>query len=81
MENTQEVKRKLYTRKEAASYLGISLSTLDCARHNGKLAYVQFVTNGGVFFTETALEEYIAKSTHRVLDKSDIRVACRRRRI
>jgi predicted site-specific integrase-resolvase len=56
---------KLITRKEAADVLGISLATLDTARNAGLISYVQFVDNGCVFFTEGALQEYIAKSTHR----------------
>lgn len=55
---------KLYTRKEAADLLGISLSTLDIAKNTGAIAYVQYVPNGSVFFTEAGLLEYIAKSTH-----------------
>lgn len=35
------------------------------ARLNGTIAYVQFVENGCVYFTETAIEEYIAKCTRR----------------
>jgi len=33
---------KLFTRKEAAELLGISITTLDAARNNGLIAYVQF---------------------------------------
>lgn len=56
---------KLITRKDAAKLLGISLATLDEARNNGLIAYVQYVPNGCVYFTDTGLREYIAKSTHR----------------
>ena len=56
---------KLITRKEAANMLGISLATLDMARNNGLISYVQYVNNGCVYFTEAGLQEYIAKSTHR----------------
>lgn len=56
---------QLITRKEAAQILGISIATLDAARSNGQIAYVQFVQNGCVFFTAAALQEYIAKYTHR----------------
>lgn len=55
---------KLYTRKEAANMLGISLSTLDVAKNTGAISYVQYVPNGSVFFTEAGLLEYVAKSTH-----------------
>ena len=55
---------KLISRKEAAKILGISLATLDAARNNGLISYVQYVENGCVYFTEAGLQEYIAKSTH-----------------
>ena len=45
--------------------MGISLATLDAARNNGLISYVQYVENGCVYFTEAGLQEYIAKSTHR----------------
>lgn len=56
---------RLISRKEASELLGISLKTLDQARLNGSISYVQYVENGNVFFTETALEEFIARCTHR----------------
>lgn len=56
---------KLITRKEAAKLLGISLTTLDEARNNGLISYVQYVPNGSVYFTDAALQEYIAKCTYR----------------
>ena len=56
---------KLFSRKEAANILGISLATLDLARSEGYISYVQYVENGCVFFTENGLQEYIARSTHR----------------
>ena len=57
--------QNLISRKDAAEILGISVKTLDQARLNGLIAYVQFVDNGCVYFTETAIDEYIAKCTHR----------------
>ena len=57
--------QNLISRKDAAEILGISVKTLDQARLNGLIAYVQFVENGCVYFTETAIDEYIAKCTHR----------------
>jgi len=60
---------KLITRKEAAKILGISLATLDAARSDGLIAYVQYVSNGCVYFTELGLQEYIARSTHRAKPK------------
>ena len=56
---------KLITRKEAAEILGISIATLDAARNNGLISYVQYVQNGCVYFTVAGLQEYIAKCTHR----------------
>lgn len=56
---------KLITRKEAAKILGISIATLDAARQNGLISYVQYVPNGCVYFTNTALQEYVAKCTKR----------------
>lgn len=56
---------KLFTRKEAANILGISLATLDAARADGLISFVQYVNNGCVYFTEAGLQEYIARSTHR----------------
>ena len=54
---------KLITRKEAAKLLGISIATLDAARQNGLISYVQYVPNGCVYFTDAALQEYVAKCT------------------
>ena len=48
---------KLITRKEAAKILGI--------RQNGLISYVQYVPNGCVYFTDAALQEYVAKCTKR----------------
>ncbi len=56
---------KLITRKEAAKILGISLATLDEARNNGLISYIQYKPNGCVYFTDANLQEYIAKCTHR----------------
>lgn len=56
---------KMITRKEAAQILGISITTLDQARTSGLISFVQYVDNGCVYFTETAIREYIARCTHR----------------
>lgn len=56
---------KVISRKEAAKLLGISLATLDEARNNGLISFVQYVPNGCVYFTDSGLQEYVAKSTHR----------------
>ena len=55
---------KLITRKEAAEILGISIATLDAARNNGLISYVQYVQNSCVYFTAAGLQEDIAKCTH-----------------
>ena len=60
---------KLFTRKEAANILGISLATLDAARADGLISFVQYVNNACVYFTEAGLQEYIARSTHRAKSK------------
>ena len=70
----------IYSRKEAAKYLGISLSTLDEAKNSGKIEYIQYVPNGCVFYTETALQAYIARSTHRAIPVNEIRSTYRNRR-
>ena len=62
---------KLITRKEAAEILGISIATLDAARNNGLISYVQYVQNGCVYFTAAGLQEYIAKCTHRARPKEN----------
>ena len=60
---------KMYSRKETAAMLGISVSTLDNARNAGEISYVQFVPGGCVFFTDDGLNEYIASCTHRAKKK------------
>ena len=59
------IMEKLLTRKEAAKLLGIRIDTLDAARTNGQVSFVQYVENGCVYFTEQSLQEFIARSTHR----------------
>ena len=50
---------KLITRKEAASILGISVKTLDAARTDGLISYVQYVENGEITsFTGTDIIPY-----------------------
>lgn len=58
---------KLYTRKEAAALLGISMTSLDEARYAQAITYVQYVPGGSVFFTEEALQAYIARGTHQAI--------------
>ena len=71
---------KLITRKEAAEILGISIATLDAARNNGLISYVQYVQNGCVYFTSAGLQEYIAKCTHRAKPSAPTRSTYRKRR-
>ena len=54
---------KLITRKEAAKILGISIATLDAARNNGLISYVQYVQNGCVYFTDMAFRS-ISQNAH-----------------
>ncbi len=56
---------KLFTRKDTAMILGISLGTLDAARTSGEISYVQYIENGCVYFTEDSIQEYVARNTHR----------------
>ena len=72
--------QNLISRKDAARILGISIKTLDQARLNGTIAYVQFVENGCVYFTETAIEEYIAKCTHKAKPAEPLRSTYRKKR-
>ncbi len=72
---------KLYSRSTAANYLGISTATLDAARKKGKIAYIQYVDNGSVFFTESALDEYLAKYTHKEMQRKEERMTYRKRRV
>ena len=63
---------KLITRKEAASILGISVKTLDAARTDGLISYVQYVENGCVYFTEVGIQEHIANGM-----KNSVRIVWR----
>lgn len=71
---------KMYTRKEAANMLGISISTLDAARSSGQISYIQYVENGCVYFTEAGLQEYMARSTHRAGPERPVPYTYRKRR-
>ncbi len=55
----------MLTRKEAAARLGISVGTLDTERSEGHLAFVQRKPGGKVWIKEEAIEEYLARATHR----------------
>lgn len=71
---------KLFTRKEAAEYLGVSLKTLDEARKAGEIAFIQYTDYGRIHFTETALQEFIARCTHTARPVNQIQATYRRRR-
>lgn len=71
---------KMLSRKEAAAILGISVATLDAARTDGLISYVQYVKGGCVYFTELGLQEYIARSTHRASRKENVSTYRRTRR-
>lgn len=68
---------RLITRKEAALILGISITTLDAAKNKGQISYVQYVPNGCVYFTDSGLQEYVAKCTHRAKPMEAIRTTYR----
>lgn len=55
----------LYTRKQTAELLGISITTLDTARKEWQISYIQYVPNGSVYFTIAGIQEYIARHTHK----------------
>ncbi len=56
---------QLYSRKEAAEFLGISVATLDRARLSKEIAYVQYGYGCRVKFTALALQEYTCRCVHR----------------
>ena len=51
-----------------------------CSMNAGKISYVQYVENGSVFFTETALQEYVARCTHRAVPQKENMMTYRKRR-
>lgn len=55
----------LLTRKEAADRLGVTVATLDSERVGGHMAFIQRKPGGKVWITEEAIEEYLARATHR----------------
>ena len=70
----------LLTREEAAQRLRISTDTLDRLRRAGKIAYIQHVKGGKVWFTEDAVREYIARTTHAAQPQSEVKGTYRKRR-
>lgn len=70
----------LFTRKEAAARLGMSLPTLDAERSAGRLTYIQRKPGSKVWITEEAITEYLARITHQARPElRTTRTACRRR--
>jgi len=72
---------ELLTRQEVAEKLGISTVTVDRLRKSGKLAYIQHTPNGKVWFTDDAVAEYIARSTHAALPARVVTETYRKRRV
>ena len=71
----------LLTRLEAAERLGISHDTLDRLRKDGQIAYIQSAPGGRVRFTEEAINEYIARSTHPAQPVPVVKQTYRKRRV
>lgn len=72
---------KLLNRQAAAEILGISVATLDSLKYSGKITYVQYTPRGAVYFTEAALQEYVARCTHRAKPIEKIETYRKRRTI
>lgn len=70
----------LLTREEAAQRLRISTDTLDRLRKAGKIAYIQHVKGGKVWFTDDALREYVARTTHSAKPPKEVTWTYRKRR-
>lgn len=72
---------KLLSRQEAARRLGIGVTALDDIRRSGCIEYIQYVENGRVFFTENSIQQFIDKSTHRVIHRPAPKQTLRKRRV
>lgn len=71
----------LLTRKAAAVQLGVSVVTLDAERSSGHLAYIQRKPGGKVWIAQEAIEEYLARATHRARPEvRNVRATNRRKR-
>lgn len=71
----------LLTRKEAAVYMGISVSTVDRILKSGQMAYVQRIPNGKVWISLGAINEYIARVTRPAMPVPENRQTYRKRRV
>lgn len=54
----------LHTRQETAKILGVSVSTLDNERNDGRISFIQYRPNGKVMISDEAIQEYIKRNTH-----------------
>lgn len=70
----------LHTRHETAKILGVSVSTLDNERAEGRITYIQYRPNGRVMISDEAISEYIAKATHKVREIRPVLQTYRKRR-
>lgn len=70
----------LMTRREAAAYMGISVSTIDRILKSGQMAYVQRIPNGKVWISLNAINEYIARVTRPAMPVPANRQTYRRQR-
>ena len=51
----------LYSRKEAAAILGVSMTTLDKMREDHKIGYLQARPGGKVQFTQSHIDKYFQR--------------------
>lgn len=51
----------LYSRKEAAAILGVSMTTLDKMREDRKIGYLQARPGGKVQFTQSHIDKYFQR--------------------
>ena len=51
----------LHTRQEAARILGVSVSTLDNERNDGRISFIQYRPNGKVMISDEAIRDYIER--------------------
>lgn len=71
---------ELLTRQQAAEVLGISVSTLDIERMEGRLTYIQRKRNGKVWITQEAIRDYLNRGTKRAIPDRPVLSTYRKRR-
>lgn len=81
VEVTQKDSEELLTREEAARALKISVNKLDEERRAGRLAYIQYSSNGRVWIPRKAIADYLTKNTHQVIPQRCLRETYRKRRV